>query len=109
MKNKELLVVRCTINLKPKEYDVLMECIQVQKSTGTVLLPSYCEAIVVPEDIDIRSEAEWKVGTIGEDVQSLYPMIYCSHCKQPTYFSKPNYCPHCGAKMKNPIKPTEEK
>lgn len=48
-------------------------------------------------------EGEWIFGVIGDDISSLYPTSYCSVCKTPSIFSRPNYCPHCGAKMKNPF------
>lgn len=74
----------------------------------------YCEEHnleLVPYDELEREElqtAEWKIGSFGDDVQSLYPMFYCSHCKQPSYFSRSNYCPNCGAKMKNPLRSAKE-
>lgn len=35
-------------------YSVIHDCIEVQKKTGLILLPSYLEAQIVPDDIEIK-------------------------------------------------------
>ena len=55
--NKQLLVVRANIFLRGKEYQDLCRSIEIQRTTGVIVLPPYCEAIVVPNDIEIKVEA----------------------------------------------------
>ena len=52
--SKELLVVRSMINLNPKQMEDLYSSIAMQRVTGTVVLPVYCDLIVVPNDLDIK-------------------------------------------------------
>jgi hypothetical protein len=56
LKAKDILVVRCNSYLKSDEYSNLYECLQNQKAMGVVLLPNHLEAIVVPNDIEIKIE-----------------------------------------------------
>lgn len=50
-----VLVIRVNAVLKPDEMNYLKNYIDTQKKDGgIILLPDYCEAIVVPEDTDIR-------------------------------------------------------
>ena len=43
--------------LRGKEYQDLCRSIEIQRTTGVIVLPPYCEAIVVPNDIEIKVEA----------------------------------------------------
>ncbi len=52
--SKELLIVKSTINLNSKQLENLYSSICMQRVTGTVVLPVYCDPIVVPGDLDIK-------------------------------------------------------
>lgn len=41
---------------KTKELNDIRRCILSQKESGVVVLPPYCEAVVIPDDIEIRIE-----------------------------------------------------
>lgn len=57
----EILVIKTNqFRLSPEDMHNLRQQIIKQKEEKVVLLPYYCEAIVVPEDVDIRFEEENK-------------------------------------------------
>lgn len=52
-----LLIIQCKAFLKPREFAQLANSIYEQKEKcGMVVLPPYCEALVVPKDVDISVE-----------------------------------------------------
>lgn len=57
----EILVVKTNqFRLSPEDMHNLRQQIIKQKEEKVVLLPYYCEAIVVPEDVEIRFEEDNK-------------------------------------------------
>ena len=50
----DILIVRCRTNLPSEQLKHILDCLKVQKETGVILLPSYLEAQVVPDDIEIK-------------------------------------------------------
>ena len=54
MTDKEILIVKCKAILNKKQFDDLYEGIVNMKSHGVVLLPPYCDAIIVPDDVTIK-------------------------------------------------------
>ena len=50
----DILVIKCDLFLNNKTYKELYEGFVNQKATGVVLLPPGYEAIVVPEDVEIK-------------------------------------------------------
>ncbi len=61
MSESEILVIKVnSFNLSPEDMHNLRQQIIKQKEEKVVLLPYYCEAIVVPEDVDIRFEEDNK-------------------------------------------------
>ena len=55
----EILVIKVNqFNLSPQDMHNLRQQIIKQKEEKVVLLPYYCEAIIVPEDVDIRFEED---------------------------------------------------
>lgn len=52
----DILVIRVNAFCRQKELNDIYRWVASQKETGTVVLPHYCEALVVPEDIEIRVE-----------------------------------------------------
>ena len=52
----DTLVVKTKIYLKSDVYKKLYASLMSQKENGLVIIPAYCEAIVVPDNIEIRME-----------------------------------------------------
>lgn len=50
----DILVVKVNMFLKPKEFDSLYNYIRESSKTGVVILPPYCDAQVVPDNIEIQ-------------------------------------------------------
>ena len=47
----DLLLIRCNVRMSPDRMKELRRDIKTQRETGTVVLPYYCDAIMVPEEI----------------------------------------------------------
>ena len=61
MSKDEILVIKVNkFNLNPEDMHNLRQKMIKQKEEKVVLLPYYCEAIIVPEDVDIRVEEDNK-------------------------------------------------
>lgn len=55
----DILVIKINqLNLSPEAMHNLRQQIIKQKEEKVVLLPYYCEPIIVPEDVDIRVEED---------------------------------------------------
>ena len=50
----DILVVKSTAFLPREKMQAILDNIIAQKETGVILLPSYLEAQIVPEDIEIK-------------------------------------------------------
>ena len=48
------LVVKSSACLPRKQFQGILDSIKAQKETGVILLPSYLEAQIVPDDIEIK-------------------------------------------------------
>lgn len=48
------LVVKSHVRLSQEWLQFIHDCIEAQKKTGLILLPSYLEAQIVPDDIEIK-------------------------------------------------------
>lgn len=57
--NKDLLVIKPNIHLSPRDLRRIRESIMLQKETGLVILPFFCEALVVPKNVEIRVEERY--------------------------------------------------
>ena len=54
----KILVVKPMIKLNAETLEALHESILLQKETGVVVLPWCIEALLVPEDVEIKVENE---------------------------------------------------
>lgn len=55
----ETLIIKVnSFHLSPEDMHNLRQQIIKQKEEGVVVLPYFCEAIIAPEDVDIRVEEE---------------------------------------------------
>ena len=50
----DILVVKSTAFLPRKQLQGILDSLKAQKETGVILLPSYLEAQIVPDDIEIK-------------------------------------------------------
>lgn len=50
----DILVVKCNTFLPCERMQAILDNLRAQKETGVILLPSYLDAQIVPEDIEIR-------------------------------------------------------
>lgn len=48
------LVVKCNAFLLSERLQAILDNLMAQKETGVILLPSYLDAQIVPDDIEIR-------------------------------------------------------
>lgn len=52
------LVVKFKCAIHPDRMKAIQEDLVRQKETGVIVLPPNCEALVIPTDVDIRTESE---------------------------------------------------
>lgn len=52
----DILVIKVNMFCKPKELNDIRRYILNQKENGVVVLPAYCEALVVPDDVKMQVE-----------------------------------------------------
>ena len=50
----DILVIKSTAFLPREKMQAVLDNLKVQKETGVILLPSYLEAQIVPENIEIK-------------------------------------------------------
>ena len=50
----DILVVKSSTFLPRKRLQCILDSLKAQKETGVILLPSYLEAKIVPDDIEIK-------------------------------------------------------
>lgn len=50
----DILVVKCNAFLPCERMQAILDNLMAQKETGVILLPSYLDAQIVPDDIEIR-------------------------------------------------------
>ena len=54
----DILIVKINALFSTETLSEIRKHILIQKESGVIVLPSYCEALVVPEDIEIKLEAD---------------------------------------------------
>lgn len=52
--NKELLVIKINIFQKRRNYEEVYKSFLEQKKLGLIVLPPYCEVLVVPNNVEIK-------------------------------------------------------
>ena len=50
----DILVVKCNAFLPSERLQAILDNLRAKKETGVILLPSYLDAQIVPDDIEIR-------------------------------------------------------
>lgn len=56
MDSKQVLVVRANLFLTPRQMEEIRQDLMKQMADGVVILPACCEALVVPDGMDIQVE-----------------------------------------------------
>lgn len=54
--DKGVLIIKLNANVSQRSLTRIRESIVRQKESGLIILPSFCEALVVPKDIKIQVE-----------------------------------------------------
>lgn len=54
--SKDLLIVKVDQVMKAEDISKIRQVLLKQREEGVIVLPRYCSAMVVPEDLDIRVE-----------------------------------------------------
>lgn len=67
----DILVVRCNAFLPSERMRAILDNLRAQKETGVILLPSYLEAQIVPDDIEIRLASSDEDGLMFVDVDEI--------------------------------------
>ena len=102
----DILVITVKMLANQKQMNSITNYIRESMKTGLVVLPAYCEAVVVPEGTEVRVENAH--GSTGHWINS-YPDVepnpmfgygICSNCGfEQSLSNKLKYCPNCGIKM----------
>lgn len=50
----DILIIKSKMSLSHEQLQKIFNCLKAQKETGIILLPSYLEALVVPDNIEIK-------------------------------------------------------
>lgn len=50
----DILITKSKMFLSHEQLQKIFNCLKAQKETGIILLPSYLEALVVPDNIEIK-------------------------------------------------------
>lgn len=56
--DKDILIVKINMFLRDKEINTIRNYILTQRDTGLIILPPYCEPVLVPKDVEIQFEEE---------------------------------------------------
>lgn len=54
----DVLVIKCKTKLPEKQYEELYRLFTKQMNNGCVVLPYYCDAVVVPDGVNITLDQE---------------------------------------------------
>ena len=102
------LVIKVNRELPTKSMMDIRNQIIKQKEEGVIVLPSFCEVIVVPNGIDIRVEngtpetncCEWSYGVFNNEwYRTLCGMYYDRKSKITAKNIKKGVCPYCKRKI----------
>lgn len=58
MEQKEVLVIRTNLFLTPSKMEEIRQDILKQMSEGIVMIPPCCDAVVVPDGLDVHIECK---------------------------------------------------
>ena len=52
----DILVIKCNTMVKPETLMQLRQIFLKEKEEGVVVIPAFCDAMMIPEDIEIKVE-----------------------------------------------------
>ena len=52
----DILVIKCNTMVKPETLNQLRQIFLKEKEEGVVVIPAFCDAMMIPEDIEIKVE-----------------------------------------------------
>lgn len=52
----DILVIKCNTTVKPETLKQLRQIFLKEKEEGVVIIPAFCDVLMVPEDIEIKVE-----------------------------------------------------
>lgn len=67
----DILVVKCNTFLPCERMQAILDNLRAQKKTGVILLPSYLEAQIVPDDIEIKLAGSDDSGIMFVDADKI--------------------------------------
>lgn len=74
MDSKQVLVVRTNLFLTPTQMEAIRKDLVKQMRDGVVILPACCEALVVPDGMDIQVECVKEKGSEALPYEP-YPIV----------------------------------
>ena len=54
----DILVIKCKTPVKPDKLKTLRDRILKEKEEGVIVIPAFCDAIMIPEDVEIKVEGD---------------------------------------------------
>ena len=54
----DILVIKCNTMVKAETLNQLRQIFLKEKEEGVVVIPAFCDAMMVPEDIEIKVEGD---------------------------------------------------
>lgn len=54
----DILVIKCKTKLPEKRYEELYRLFTEQMNNGCVVLPHYCDAVVIPDGVNVMLDQE---------------------------------------------------
>ena len=52
----DILVIKCNTTVKAETLNQLRQIFLKEKEEGVVVIPAFCDAMMIPEDIEIKVE-----------------------------------------------------
>jgi uncharacterized paraquat-inducible protein A len=97
-------------NMNEKDIATTWHLQNLLTSVDTSVSPLHTAKYLVSQGVTFETEGEWKWRKVkrveASDVGGSYEdeELYCTACNEADYHeSRSNFCPNCGAKMKNAI------
>ena len=54
----DILVIKCNTMVKAETLNQLRQIFLKEKEEGVVVIPAFCDAIIIPEDVEIKVEGD---------------------------------------------------
>jgi hypothetical protein len=57
MADKDILIIKVNLLVSNDDFEHIRTYINESKKTGIIILPHYCDVIMVPKDVEIKAES----------------------------------------------------